>query len=159
DLIGRARQGVQPAQVAAGEDQEFTLRVPTERDVATTRETFRFLGVAARPRTYVWRVLQGYADGKVKPWTGLPERPGQDEGFESGPTAPGPAPAMRVGVAAATTPALDARPRPGARHGRVRECGWGSSRSCSPRSPCSSAACFGRRARRSYRPRRKASGR
>ena len=61
------------------------------RDVATTRETFRFLGVAARPGTYVWRVLQGYADGKVKPWTGLPERPGQDEGFESGPTAPGPA--------------------------------------------------------------------
>ena len=59
DLIARARQGVQPAQVAAGEDQEFTLRVPTERDVATTRETFRFLGVAARPGTYVWRVLQG----------------------------------------------------------------------------------------------------
>ena len=62
-------------------------------------ETFRVLGVGTRPGVFAWRVLQGFADGKVKPWTGAPERTGAEE-VETGPTQKGPAPATRIGAPA-----------------------------------------------------------
>ena len=62
-------------------------------------ETFHLLGVGSRPGVFAWRVLQGYADGKVKPWTGAPERTGAED-VETGPTQQGPAPATRIGAPA-----------------------------------------------------------
>ncbi len=43
----------------------------------------------------VWPVVQAYSDGKDKPWTGPPEKPGE-ESAESGPTDPGPAAAQTI---------------------------------------------------------------
>lgn len=45
--------------------------------------------------TTVWKARQLYADGKVKPWTGPPEKPGAVS-EESGPTDPGPAAAVQI---------------------------------------------------------------
>jgi len=56
---------------------------------------FHFLGTPTAYGTAVWKALQTYADGKVKPWTGPPEAPGAASA-ESGPTAPGPAPAVEI---------------------------------------------------------------
>lgn len=62
---------------------------------------FHFLGTPTAYGTAVWKSLQTYADGKVKPWTGPPEAAGA-VASEGGPTAPGPAPAVVIGVAGAT---------------------------------------------------------
>ncbi len=51
---------------------------------------FHFLGTPTKDGTSVWKSLQTYADGQVKPWTGKPEATGAVSA-ESGPTAPGPA--------------------------------------------------------------------
>jgi uncharacterized protein YcnI len=71
-------------------------------------QDFHFLGTPTRPGTAVWRARQTYADGKVKPWTGPPERPGAVS-QETGPTQPGPAASTRILTAAeaaqATAPA------------------------------------------------------
>jgi len=56
---------------------------------------FHLLATPTRTGQVVWRSRQTYADGKVKPWTGAPEAPGQASS-ESGPTAPGPASAMQI---------------------------------------------------------------
>ena len=65
---------------------------------------FHFLGTPTAYGTAVWKALQTYADGKVKPWTGPPEAPGATS-KESGPTAPAPAPSVEIsapGAAPAT---------------------------------------------------------
>ncbi len=61
---------------------------------------FRFLGTPTAYGTAVWKALQTYADGKVKPWTGPPEAPGAAS-QEAGPTAPGPAPAVEISASGA----------------------------------------------------------
>jgi hypothetical protein len=53
------------------------------------------LGTPFESGTAVWKVRQTYADGVVKPWTGPPEKPG-DETAETGPGAPGAAAAVTV---------------------------------------------------------------
>jgi Domain of unkown function (DUF1775) len=162
---------VLPDTVAPGADQELTIEVPNERDLATTRvsvtfprglsvyslgrsagwrqrpvlsadgrlhgvvysggriaprhyETFHVLAVGTRPGVFAWSVRQAYADGKVKPWTGTPERDSASEAPESGPTQPGPAPATRVAPPAAaagngTSPAVASAQKPAAAPARA----------------------------------------
>ena len=134
---------VLPREVAQGEAVQLTVRVPSERNLATTRvrveippqitvysfgppppgwqvlpvrgpdgrfrsivytggtipparyADFTMLGTPFESGTAVWKVRQTYADGVVKPWTGPPEKPG-DETAETGPGAPGPAAAVTV---------------------------------------------------------------
>lgn len=123
-------------------EQEFVVRVPDERDVATTKlqiifpegvnvtqyapkpgwtrtvklgrakrpsgvtwaggkiaageyGEFRFLATPRKAGQAIWRVYQTYADGKTKPWTGPPEKPGAEE-QETGVTEAGPSPAVEV---------------------------------------------------------------
>lgn len=134
---------VLPTEVPQGESVQFTIRVPTERQLPTTRVAVNFpsqvtvysfadppagwtvtpvrapdgrfsgvvysggsigvdryadfhvLGTPFESGTAVWKARQTYADGKVKPWTGPAEQPGQ-EAPESGPTDPGPAAVVTV---------------------------------------------------------------
>ncbi len=134
---------VLPAEVAQGESVQFTVRVPTERQIPTTRVQvdfpqqvtvysfadpppgwtvtplrapdgrfrgvvyaggeigvdryvdFQVLGTPFESGTATWKARQTYADGKVKPWTGPPEKEGE-EAPESGPTARGPAAVVTV---------------------------------------------------------------
>ena len=134
---------VLPTEVAQGESVQFTIRVPTERQIATTRVAvdfpsqvtvysfeepppgwtvspvrapdgrfsgvvyrgerigveryidFHVLGTPFESGTAVWKTRQTYADGLVKPWTGPPEKPGE-EAPESGPTDPGPAATVTI---------------------------------------------------------------
>jgi uncharacterized protein YcnI len=72
-------------------------------------EDFQVLATPTTEGTAVWKALQTYADGKVKPWTGAPEAPGAVS-RETGPTTPGPAAAVTVsssptGAAATPSPA------------------------------------------------------
>lgn len=147
---------VLPGEVAAGEATEFRIRVPTERDVPTTRvrvefpsqvtvfsfaeppagwrmaplraddgsfrgvvygggripadryADFRVLGTPFEEGLATWPARQTYADGQVKPWTGPPELPGQAAAPESGPTDPGPAPAVQIGPPGSATGAAAA---------------------------------------------------
>jgi uncharacterized protein YcnI len=57
---------------------------------------FRLLATPFEEGVTVWQARQRYADGQVKPWTGPPETPGGAAAPESGPTDPGPAPAVEV---------------------------------------------------------------
>ena len=82
-------------------------------------ETFHVLAVGTRPGVFAWRVRQTYADGKVKPWTGPPERDTASEAPETGVTRPGPAPATRVAPPAAaagngTSPTVASAQKPAA---------------------------------------------
>jgi len=133
---------VLPEKPKLNSEQEFVVRVPVERNVATvavrvlfpegvnvsqfapeagwTRRVlltaderprgviwqggriapgeygdFRFLATPRRAGQAVWRAFQTSADGKVKPWTGPPEKPGV-ESKETGPTQAGPSPAVEV---------------------------------------------------------------
>ena len=133
---------VLPPEVAQGEAVQFTIRVPNERAVPTTRVVvelpsqitvysfeqpagwtvgtlrgpdgrfrgvvysgneiapnryadFHVLGTPFESGTALWKTRQTFADGKVKPWTGPAEKPGQ-ESAESGPTAVGPSAAVTV---------------------------------------------------------------
>ena len=137
-----AHVDVLPAEVPQGDALEFTIRVPNERDVPTTRVRvafpsqitvysfaapppgwtmrtvrgpdkrfraviysgslppngyvdFRVLGTPFESGTATWKTLQTYAGGQVKPWTGAPEKPGE-ETPETGPTDVGPAPVVTV---------------------------------------------------------------
>lgn len=63
---------------------------------------FPILGTPTTAGVAVWKSLQTYADGKVKPWTGAPQAPGAVS-TESGPTAPGPASAVTISAAGAAT--------------------------------------------------------
>jgi hypothetical protein len=137
-----AHVDVLPTQVVRGESTQFTIRVPTERSIPTTRIAvdfpeqvtvysfaeppgwtvtpvraadgrfrgvvysggripveryvdFQVLGTPFGSGDTVWRARQTYADGKVKPWTGPAEKPGE-EAPESGPTDPGPAAVVKV---------------------------------------------------------------
>jgi hypothetical protein len=74
---------------------------------------FHVLGTPTVAGTAVWRARQTYADGKVKPWTGPPEKPGAASA-EAGPTAQGPAAAVTVSATASAVPAAQA-PAPGGR--------------------------------------------
>lgn len=56
---------------------------------------FTVLATAFRSGQAVWPVVQAYSDGKDKPWTGPPEKPGE-ESAETGPTDPGPAAAQTI---------------------------------------------------------------
>jgi uncharacterized protein YcnI len=56
---------------------------------------FTVLGTAFESGQAVWPVVQAYSDGKDKPWTGPPEKPGE-ESPETGPTAQGPAAAQTI---------------------------------------------------------------
>ena len=56
---------------------------------------FTVLATAFESGQAVWPVVQGYSDGKDKPWTGPPETPGE-ESAETGPTDPGPASAQTI---------------------------------------------------------------
>ncbi len=56
---------------------------------------FTVLGTAFESGQAVWPVIQAYSDGKDKPWTGPPEKPGE-ESAETGPTAKGPAAAQTI---------------------------------------------------------------
>jgi uncharacterized protein YcnI len=148
---------VLPTRVEQGQAQEFTVRVPTERELPTTGvrvdfppevtvyalappppgwrmrerrspdgrlagveyrggsipvggyQDFTFLGTPFGEGETVWRSYQTYADGKVKPWTGAPEKEG-DVTEESGPTAPGPASAVTVVPEGALATAAAAAP-------------------------------------------------
>jgi uncharacterized protein DUF1775 len=143
---------VLPTTVERSTAAEFTVRVPTEREVPTTAVTvrfpsavtvfafqptpgwtrtvlkksdgtitgvrytggriavgeyqdFTFLGTPFGPLGQTaWKALQTYADGKVKPWTGPPEKPGAVS-EEGGPTAPGPAAAVQIVARGGTTTA------------------------------------------------------
>jgi uncharacterized protein YcnI len=152
-----AHVDVLPREVAQGEALEFTVRVPTERNLPTTEvridfptqvtvfsfaapppgwtmrplrgpdqrfsgviysggripvgqyADFRVLGTPFESGSARWKARQTYADGKVKPWTAAPEKPGGAIS-ESGPTTPGPAaivtiaePGQTVGPAAVAT--------------------------------------------------------
>lgn len=66
---------------------------------------FTVLGTPFATGQAVWPVVQAYSDGKSKPWTGPPEKPGE-EAPESGPTDPGPAAAQTI-LAAGQAPATD----------------------------------------------------
>ena len=55
-------------------------------------------------------MIQAYSDGTDKPWTGPPEKPGE-ESPETGPTDPGPAAAQTI---------LEPGQAPGGRRGRRR---------------------------------------
>jgi hypothetical protein len=57
---------------------------------------FRFLATPRQAGQLVFKAFQTYADGATKPWTGPPERPGAPEEAETGPTVPGPAPAIEA---------------------------------------------------------------
>jgi uncharacterized protein YcnI len=73
--------------IPPGRYQDFTLlATPLEEGAAT------------------WKARQTYADGKVKPWTGPPEAPGEASS-ESGPTEPGAAASVEIVAAGATPPA------------------------------------------------------
>lgn len=56
---------------------------------------FTVLGTAFESGQAVWPVIQAYSDGTDKPWTGPPEKPGE-ESPETGPTDPGPAAAQTI---------------------------------------------------------------
>jgi uncharacterized protein YcnI len=56
---------------------------------------FTVLATAFESGQAVWPVVQGYSDGADKPWTGPPEKPGE-ESAESGPTQRGPAAAQTI---------------------------------------------------------------
>lgn len=134
---------VLPATAEQGVAVEFTIRVPTERELPTTavevtfpsqvtvfsfadpppgwrvqpitaangrlsgvRYTggrigveryadFRLLGTPFEAGTAPWKTRQTHADGQVKPWTGPPEKEGE-ESTETGPTDPGPAAAVEI---------------------------------------------------------------
>jgi uncharacterized protein YcnI len=79
-------------------------------------QDFTVLGTPFEEGETVWRSFQTYADGKVKPWTGPVEAPGQ-AAPESGPTEPGPAAGVSVvpagQAATATTAAAVAGDRGG----------------------------------------------
>ena len=137
-----AHVDVLPTQVAQGQSTQFTIRVPTEREVPTVRVAvdfpsqvtvysfedppgwkvqpvrapdgrfrgvvysggsigveryvdFHVLGTPFESGQALWKARQTYADGKVKPWTGAPEKPGE-ESPETGPTDPGPAALVTV---------------------------------------------------------------
>lgn len=66
---------------------------------------FTVLGTPFATGQAVWPVVQAYSDGKDKPWTGPPEKPGE-EAPESGPTDPGPAAAQTI-LAVGQAPASD----------------------------------------------------
>lgn len=151
--VATAHVSVLPEAVVQGETQEFTIRVPTERDLPTTAVAVEFpdeitvysfaepppgwtmrplraddgtyrgveyrggeigvaryvdftvLGTPFTAGTALWPARQTYADGRVKPWTAPPERPGEEQP-ESGPTDPGPSAAVTVaepGAAPAAT--------------------------------------------------------
>ena len=74
---------------------------------------FHVLGTPFESGTAVWKARQTYADGKVKPWTGPAEQPGQ-EAPESGPTDPGPAAVVTVLEPGAGRHGRGAAPSPGA---------------------------------------------
>ena len=56
---------------------------------------FTVLATAFASGQAVWPVNQTYSDGKTKPWTAPPEKPGE-ESAETGPTDPGPAAAQAI---------------------------------------------------------------
>lgn len=152
-----AHVDVLPVEVAQGEPLQFTVRVPTERTLPTTRvriefpsqitvysfaapppgwtmrpvrgpdqrfravvysggripasqyADFHMLGTPFEAGEAVWKTLQTYADGQVKPWTAAALAEGE-ESSETGPTDPGPAavvtvaePGVAVGAPAATS--------------------------------------------------------
>lgn len=156
-VAATAHVSVLPSSVVQGEAQEFTIRVPTERDLPTTAVTVEFpdevtvysfaepppgwtmrplrapdgsfrgveyrggeigvaryadftvLGTPFTAGTALWPARQTYADGRVKPWTGAPEQPGEAQP-ESGPTDPGPAAAVTVAEAGAAPAAATTVP-------------------------------------------------
>lgn len=65
---------------------------------------FTVLGTPFQPGTATWKVLQTYADGITKPWTGAPEPPGTTSP-ETGPSQPGPAAAQTIAAPGAAAPA------------------------------------------------------
>lgn len=67
-------------------------------------QDFTLLATPLEEGTATWKTRQTYADGKVKPWTAPPETPGEASP-ESGPTEPGPAPAVEILAAGAAAPA------------------------------------------------------
>lgn len=66
---------------------------------------FTVLGTPFATGQAVWPVVQAFSDGTDKPWTGPPEKPGE-EAPESGPTDPGPAAAQTI-LAAGEAPVAD----------------------------------------------------
>lgn len=69
---------------------------------------FTVLATPFETGTAVFPTRQTYGANRVKPWTGPPEKPGE-ESAETGPTAPGPAPAIEVIAAGAATPIAPGR--------------------------------------------------
>jgi uncharacterized protein YcnI len=65
---------------------------------------FPLLGTPTVKGVALWKSLQTYADGKVKPWIAAPQAPGAASP-ESGPTDPGPAPAVTIAAAGASATA------------------------------------------------------
>lgn len=59
---------------------------------------FTMLGTPFQTGTVLWKVLQTYQDGQVKPWTGTPVAEG-GSAQETGPSAPGPAARMDIAPA------------------------------------------------------------
>lgn len=63
---------------------------------ATGYADFTVLGTPFEVGTAIFPARQTYGAGRVKPWTGPPEEPGAPAAPETGPTDPGPAPAVEI---------------------------------------------------------------
>lgn len=87
-----------------GANGKFATLVFSGGRIAPARYAdFTVLATAFESGQAVWKVVQAYSDGQDKPWTGPPEKPGE-ESAETGPTDPGPAAAQTI-LAAGETPA------------------------------------------------------
>ena len=79
-----------------GANGKFATLVFSGGRIAPNRYAdFTVLGTPFESGQAVWPVVQAYSDGKDKPWTGPPEKPGE-ESPETGPTAQGPAAAQTI---------------------------------------------------------------
>ncbi|MGE0028920.1 MAG: DUF1775 domain-containing protein [Thermoleophilia bacterium] len=84
------------ASAIRGANGKFSTLVFSGGRIAPSRYAdFTILATAFESGQAVWPVIQKYSDGQDKPWTGPPEKPGE-ESAETGPTTPGPASAQTI---------------------------------------------------------------
>jgi Domain of unkown function (DUF1775) len=93
--IGPAPPGWKATPVRGANGKFATLVFSGGRIPPNRYADFTVLATAFQSGQAVWPVLQVYSDGQNKPWTGPPEKPGE-ESPETGPTDPGPAAAQTI---------------------------------------------------------------
>ena len=94
--IGPTPPGLEGHRRSAGPNGKFATLVFSGGRIAPNRYAdFTVLGTPFESGQAVWPVVQAYSDGKDKPWTGPPEKPGE-ECPETGPDRPGPAAAQTI---------------------------------------------------------------